>query len=435
MKRKDITNTTKDKINEILKQHEKESLINMVIENIYLNGDILDFNKEVKKPKVEVKFNDIFDFFDNNKTIEELMEEVNEEFKEVQDFEIIAVQNESLGSIEITSFIRQNLLRYKEDLKYIEEPNIFNNEDLRVLFQKLANDQRNKPEDEMRKAQDTMGGGQLPHLLEHVGDLTHRMAQSLYISTGDVHLSLTDIIPKIEMSLSILKKGDDFKLEVDRNRLSNFNHYSKKDDYKYKTFEKYEKQCLEHLEKYSKEHSKLTVYNDLQHAAKYAAVHLGNGEYKKAYESIKILDDAIKNGSYCKRASMYKKDYETQSLKLVLNNMNSKYYKELDKLIITEKSNVLTLHDIRVNENYRDEGIGTEIMKEIIKYAKLNNSKIVLTPNDKDPKYGTKSKSKLIKFYKSLGFEENKGRKRDFEFNQGTMIFDNNKPKNKNKLK
>lgn len=81
--------------------------------------------------------------------------------------------------------------------------------------------------------------------------------------------------------------------------------------------------------------------------------------------------------------------------------------------------NVDVSHDpktdsIRVNQLFvppelRGQGIGTRVMKGLGKYADKINNRITLT---QDPDKG--KKAKLAKFYKSHGFEPNKGRNRDF---------------------
>ena len=70
--------------------------------------------------------------------------------------------------------------------------------------------------------------------------------------------------------------------------------------------------------------------------------------------------------------------------------------------------------DLRVNQLFvppkqQGKGIGTRVMKGLTKYADKQNKRMTLT---QDPDPG--KKAKLAKFYKSHGFEKNRGRKRDF---------------------
>jgi len=55
-------------------------------------------------------------------------------------------------------------------------------------------------------------------------------------------------------------------------------------------------------------------------------------------------------------------------------------------------------------------GIGTRVMKGLTKYADNQKKRITL---NQDPDKGNEPKEKLAKFYKSHGFEKNRGRSRD----------------------
>lgn len=70
--------------------------------------------------------------------------------------------------------------------------------------------------------------------------------------------------------------------------------------------------------------------------------------------------------------------------------------------------------NIRVNQLWvppedQGKGIGTRIMKGLGKYADRQNKKITL---NQDPDPG--KKAKLAKFYKTHGFQANRGRNKDF---------------------
>lgn len=70
--------------------------------------------------------------------------------------------------------------------------------------------------------------------------------------------------------------------------------------------------------------------------------------------------------------------------------------------------------DIRVNQLWvppdkQGKGIGTRVMKGLGKYADKQGKRITL---DQDPDPG--KKAKLAKFYKSHGFQANRGRNKDF---------------------
>jgi hypothetical protein len=97
--------------------------------------------------------------------------------------------------------------------------------------------------------------------------------------------------------------------------------------------------------------------------------------------------------------------------------LNGKYNDVLDELFITEKDDYLRLHSIILKDGVKQSGYGTQIMSDIVKYADDNNKIVTLTASDS---YGS-NKGRLIKFYKRFGFVPNKGRNKDYRF-QDTMI-------------
>ena len=94
---------------------------------------------------------------------------------------------------------------------------------------------------------------------------------------------------------------------------------------------------------------------------------------------------------------------------VTLDDISKKY--EDVTLDVFEKENVLSLDKIIVPEGNRGEGIGSNVMQDLIDYADKNNLKIILTPS-KD--FGATSVTRLKKFYKQFGFIDNKGKNRDF---------------------
>jgi GNAT superfamily N-acetyltransferase len=96
-------------------------------------------------------------------------------------------------------------------------------------------------------------------------------------------------------------------------------------------------------------------------------------------------------------------------------------HKGLKTLFLSESKGVLSVDMIEVASNERGKGVGSSVMNDIIKYADANNMEIRLNPAVKDDNIGTTSRNRLVKFYKSLGFIENKGRNIDFAKKAGTM--------------
>jgi predicted GNAT family acetyltransferase len=89
------------------------------------------------------------------------------------------------------------------------------------------------------------------------------------------------------------------------------------------------------------------------------------------------------------------------------SELESKYGVSVD---VFEYPTHLELKRIVVPDDKRGMGIGTDVMNDLIKYAVKNNKDIFTTPSSD---FGG-TKSRLVKFYKSFGFKNNKGSKRDF---------------------
>lgn len=97
--------------------------------------------------------------------------------------------------------------------------------------------------------------------------------------------------------------------------------------------------------------------------------------------------------------------------------LTSKYGKYLKGLDIYENKTSIILSKIIINSEFRREGIGSNIMNDLLNYADSNNKIIALTPSSD---FGG-NKNKLIQFYKKFGFKLNKGHHKSFEFRE-TMI-------------
>lgn len=83
-------------------------------------------------------------------------------------------------------------------------------------------------------------------------------------------------------------------------------------------------------------------------------------------------------------------------------------YPGLD-LFVSERSNEIHVHEIKVKD--KNKGTGTKVMQALQQYAQLVGKPITLTPQPEPRK-----KAKLLKFYKSLGFYNNSGRKKDYRY-------------------
>jgi len=77
------------------------------------------------------------------------------------------------------------------------------------------------------------------------------------------------------------------------------------------------------------------------------------------------------------------------------------------------------LRKIVVPESERGKGSGSKAMEQLLAWADKTGQTVGLTP---DPAYGG-NKKRLIEFYGRFGFKPNKGRKKDYRF-QESMVRD-----------
>lgn len=221
----------------------------------------------------------------------------------LHDFNAIFPDKESF---ELDSFIDVVIMKRKKEiekeLKEDSKPNVTNSEQVRELFSELGHKQRDLPESQMLKCQRVLGGGVVSHLIEHVGDLTHRLSENTFSSTGDLEGTLEFVEPKIKRALTALKNGYGFLKEHDDNLQSNYKAF-KDVGHITDSFEDWNIQINEMLSDYSLKHSNLPVYNKAQYHAREAAVELGKLNVEKTIEHLETLNDIIESGEYLKIVS------------------------------------------------------------------------------------------------------------------------------------
>lgn len=149
-------------------------------------------------------------------------------------------------------------------------------------FHKLADAQRGAPELAMLDAQKALrnlpSGPALGHALEHVGDLTHRMAQR---HCERMNYGREYVEPKVRTGLSVVTNP------VDRE------HMDRIPD-------------LPELAKYADAHAKLPVYNEAQYHAREAAVNLGRKNFGAVEKHLMKLKAMLDDGSYETIAAEYR---------------------------------------------------------------------------------------------------------------------------------
>ncbi len=150
----------------------------------------------------------------------------------------------------------------------------------------MADQQRGDPEHAMLRVQHAYKGGVLSPVVEHVGDLQHRMAEH-----ADAAMWLEDIVrEKVERGLRYLTHGYGFEREMQENIRAN------KVD-----VEKLDKLLLD----YARQHKKLPVYNAAHYYAREACMAIGKQQWTIAIDNLQVLKQMLDNGAYKRVASSY----------------------------------------------------------------------------------------------------------------------------------
>ena len=110
------------------------------------------------------------------------------------------------------------------------------------------------------------------------------------------------------------------------------------------------------------------------------------------------------------------------SYSLSLEDIKTKYADKTDYLFLFEHNDTISIDNMVVKKEYRNRGIGTQILNDIITYADRNGKTITLTPTTE---FGTQNK--LKKWYKANGFVENKGRNADLRLSDTMYRLPNSK--------
>ena len=181
-------------------------------------------------------------------------------------------------------------------------------------FKATANLQRGTPEVQMDNTQDLMGGGVLSYAIEHGGDLLHRMTDR------GGRAALEDTAPKVKSLIRSLESEYGFGSEFTENMRSNYRSKleaakSQGEEF-YPTFEDYEDAVLKNLDNYAAYHSQLPVFNELQQAARNTAISLGKRDFGGALNNLRILDEAIEEGSFAQRNSSFDPKFETKAARM-----------------------------------------------------------------------------------------------------------------------
>ena len=165
-------------------------------------------------------------------------------------------------------------------------------------FNKLASNQRGDPEFIMTRIQHDCGGGVLNPVIEHTGDLTHRMSEHSDFPSYSGHEYIQE---KVERCLKYLKYKYGFSREMHENFTANAplkGRTAKEQE------EKIKGMCL----KYAEAHAALKVYNRTQWWAREAAIAVGKWDWDKVIYYLEKLE------TLCKDRNLYEKEMREYKL-------------------------------------------------------------------------------------------------------------------------
>lgn len=148
-------------------------------------------------------------------------------------------------------------------------------------YGKLGDDQRGEPEQAMVNAQDVMIGNPLSPVIEHVGDLTHRMSPK-----HNIAFAFEETRGKAENQLRTLRSKYGFARDVQESLERTAN-------YRGIPLEELTSNVDAALERYAAAHERLEVHTEAQRLARDAAVALGRKDFEGAAQCLEELLEQI----------------------------------------------------------------------------------------------------------------------------------------------
>lgn len=112
------------------------------------------------------------------------------------------------------------------------------------------------------------------------------------------------------------------------------------------------------------------------------------------------------------------RDYLKESVQSDLDKLKQEYQPKGIRLFVSG-SDIIEVKVIKVPDELQGKGLGTEIMLKIQEIAKKYSIPIQLTQSSD---FGG-SKQGLNRFYKKLGFVQNKGKNRDFRSSEDLIWY------------
>ncbi|MEW7984559.1 MAG: hypothetical protein AB2799_02130, partial [Candidatus Thiodiazotropha sp.] len=162
----------------------------------------------------------------------------------------------------------------------------------------------------------------------------------------------------------------------------------------------------------------MSVGTDPQVADRYAALHranaivLANELGKAPAEIAEMFPLQIGTQAAMGYVVLNQGDVPDLSVQGIMDQFKNDIGGEIN---VSEADDIVTLNKIIVPKESRKTGIGTEYIQRLQTYAQQNGKTLALSPS---ADFGGTSVGRLKKFYKSLGFVENKGKNRDFSISE-----------------
>jgi hypothetical protein len=145
----------------------------------------------------------------------------------------------------------------------------------------------------MVEAQHALGGGVLSFVIEHVGDLTNRMAKKWHLSDAGYDY----VNDKVTKTLRTLRQRYGFEREYRENLAANA-------QYQHQDLGEFTRGATERLRNYARAHYQLPVYNRAQYIAREAAVALGKQDFEVATRLLEKLEPLLEEEATWKVAAL-----------------------------------------------------------------------------------------------------------------------------------
>lgn len=149
-------------------------------------------------------------------------------------------------------------------------------------FHELGQLQRGRPENAMLTVQNTNGGGVLNPVVEHAGDLVHRMTNLAPRNYYGYH----EVKDKVDKVLRYLKNPYGFEREFNGNIVNNARAQGVSEDF-------LRNQVDRSLKMFGREHGRLPAYNDAHRTANEINTHIGNKNWEGAIKGLEKLKSKL----------------------------------------------------------------------------------------------------------------------------------------------